>query len=477
MPTSLKIGDYIDSASGIVTNPLDDPFGDSVWRSSWFYASLLTICGLDRPTYVQIATDHGLDIGSAATFLNYFLKNGTGDSGWLVPGSSQKFSTDQLAPLLYLLEAASSFGDASSKTAASAILDSLLELERTGTPLSDSHSGEIHSNLGYVIDVLCDAERYDKTYRTQDLPLFLTPCLGNIDCARTARRAAYKQAFGLALSAQNIGTMLGQDEFSFFNAIALVALQALAWGTDDQDVAGWRKPFVNMADKGGGPAFTIVSGQTIDANAIDDLKTATTCTDVDNDIVMSQRPSKFIDGTFPHPSCTASPKTIALDYVIVKALSLALSGGAVGRHIDTWTIPHVDSPAGAHVDGFLIPHNDIAAGPHGDGYTVPHVDTTGPHVDTIHADGHPFHTDAGVDHGSGPFHVDGHTDAPGPHVDTPHGDGPVPPHVDTPSSGHVDAPVPPHADTPSQHHNDAPVPPHVDTPPQAHVDAPSPLPI
>jgi len=109
-------------------------------------------------------------------------------------------------------------------------MHSLLELERTGTPLSDSPGGKIRPNLGYVIAVLCDPERYNMTYRTTDLTVFLTPCFGNIECARKKRRSVYKAAFSVALTAQSVGADLGQDQFSFFNAISLVTLQAIAWG-------------------------------------------------------------------------------------------------------------------------------------------------------------------------------------------------------------------------------------------------------
>ncbi len=323
MPVSMKIGDYIDPATGVVTNPLENPFGDSVWRSSWLYSSLMVIKGKAPTVYDDISHAHGLDIASATTFLKYFAEHGTGSDGWTVIGSTQKFSTDQLSPLLYLLECARVFGTTDDQAAATAILTSLLELERVGKPLSDSPSGKIRPNLGYVIDVLCDQDRYNQTYRTTDLPIFLIPCFGNIECARKKRRAAYKEAFSVALTAQSIGADLGQDEFSLFNAIALVTLQALAWGPGDEDVKKWRENFHHMASKGGGPAFQIVTGLTANPS-VDSFKTATTCRDVDNDIVMGQRPSKFIDGTYPNPTCGGgSPRTIVLDYVILKALELA----------------------------------------------------------------------------------------------------------------------------------------------------------
>jgi hypothetical protein len=323
MPISMKIGDYIDHATGVVTNPFENPFGDSVWRSSWLYSSLLVLKGKSRTAYDDIAQNHALDTASATTFLRTFAAHVTGNDGWAVLGSTQKFSTDQLSPLLYLLQCAKLFGTSEDQAAASAILNSLLQLESTGKPLSDSPSGKIRPNLGYVIDVLCDHDRYDMTYRTTDLPIFLVPCLGNIDCALTKRRSAYKEAFSAALTAEAIGADQGLDEFSFFNSGSLVTLQALAWGSGDQDVKKWRENFHQMADKGGGPAFQIASGAMRVSPTVDSFKTATTCRDVDNDVIMSQRPSKFLSGAFPSPSCGASPRTAALDYVILKGLELA----------------------------------------------------------------------------------------------------------------------------------------------------------
>jgi hypothetical protein len=321
MAVSMKIGAYIDATTGVVTNPLENPFGDSVWRSSWLYSSLLVIKGKSPTEYRSIITNHSINDASSTNFLNYFSQHAISSSGWSVIGSAQQFSTDQLAPLLYLLECVSVFGSNDDKNAATIIMNSLLDLERVGTPLSGSPSGRIRSNLGYVIDVLCDKSRYDLTYRTTDLPFFLIPCFGNIECAHKKRRGAYKEAFSVALTAQSIGADAGQDEFSFFNAIALVALQA--WGTGDGDVRQWRESFHHMADKGGGPAFQITCGATPVNPSVDSFETATTCRDMDNDVVMSQRPSKFRDGTFPNPTCSAgSPRTIALDYVILKGLQL-----------------------------------------------------------------------------------------------------------------------------------------------------------
>jgi len=76
-----------------------------------------------------------------------------------------------------------------------------------------------------------------------------------------------------------------------------------------------------MASKGGGPAFQIAAGLTPVNPFVDSFKTVTTCRDADNDIVMSQRPSKFLNGIFPNPTCgSGSQRTVVLDYVILKAL-------------------------------------------------------------------------------------------------------------------------------------------------------------
>jgi hypothetical protein len=161
MPLSSKIGDYIDPTTGVVTNPYENPFGDSVWRSSWLYASMLVLRSKSPTLFDSICAFHSLDKNAPARFLNSFVAHGIGDQGWTVIGSSQKFSGDQFAPLLYLLECVAAFGIPEERNPSNAIMESLLRLEKTGTPLSDSPSGKILPNLGYVIDVLCDPARYN----------------------------------------------------------------------------------------------------------------------------------------------------------------------------------------------------------------------------------------------------------------------------------------------------------------------------
>ena len=54
-----------------------------------------------------------------------------------------------------------------------------------------------------------------------------------------------------------------------------------------------------MASVGGGPAFQVAAGEAPAGGVAEGLEEATTCRDVDNDVVMSQRPSKFRDGVSP----------------------------------------------------------------------------------------------------------------------------------------------------------------------------------
>ena len=55
MADSQKYVQYLDAETAVVKRPegpgWDDPFGDGVWRSSWFYSSLLIIKAKDQPTY------------------------------------------------------------------------------------------------------------------------------------------------------------------------------------------------------------------------------------------------------------------------------------------------------------------------------------------------------------------------------------------------------------------------------------------
>jgi len=54
------------------------------------------------------------------------------------------------------------------------------------------------------------------------------------------------------------------------------------------------------------------------------------CREVDNDVIMGQRPSKYKDGTFPAPACQDSnTRTVAIDYVILQALRALWAGRTV----------------------------------------------------------------------------------------------------------------------------------------------------
>lgn len=50
-PSPQQYSQYIDGQTGVVKRPegegWTDPYGDGVWRSSWFYASLLVIRAKD----------------------------------------------------------------------------------------------------------------------------------------------------------------------------------------------------------------------------------------------------------------------------------------------------------------------------------------------------------------------------------------------------------------------------------------------
>ncbi len=105
-----KYSQYIDPESAVVKRPegegWSDPYGDGVWRSSWFYASLLIIQANDPDEYARLQSEHAVDTALAGQFLTYFRDHCLSDHGWRLPkNESQKFSRDQLVPLLYLLEA------------------------------------------------------------------------------------------------------------------------------------------------------------------------------------------------------------------------------------------------------------------------------------------------------------------------------------------------------------------------------------
>ena len=331
--TQQHYSQYVDPGTGIIQQPgpWGDPFGDAVWRTSWFYSSLIVIRALAPAEHSALAAAHGVDAAQAGLFLSYFRGHCLGDDGWEMPKNpGQEFSRDQLIPLLYLLEAVSRFAPEFQGTGAH-ILRSLVKLEEQGKGVSATTQGAIGRNIGYMIDVLCDKERYDINYRSSDFPIFLAPCLGNVQCAEKNRRGAYKTLFSLALEADQLGGWVAShgldaaDEYSVFNALAAVSLQCLAWGKDDSDVKAWRANFTVHADDGWGPAFQIVSGRGVSAADIDAWADAHVTRSLDNDIISAQRPTKIRDGTLTSGLKGGTDQFLVLDYVILTALHLLWS--------------------------------------------------------------------------------------------------------------------------------------------------------
>jgi hypothetical protein len=151
---------YIDAESGVIKRPegqgWDDPFGDGVWRTSWFYSSLLILKGKDAALFASLIATHQLTEASIDRFVEYFLTHCTGSEGWSLPKNpSQLFSGDQLAPLLYLFASINQYGSNTAKSAVSEILAKLVQLDQEHGAVSDSHQGQIRDNQRYVIDVVC----------------------------------------------------------------------------------------------------------------------------------------------------------------------------------------------------------------------------------------------------------------------------------------------------------------------------------
>ncbi len=322
--------EYLDQESGLIMRPpsWSNPFGDGVWRSSWFHASMLVIRALAPQQHAALVAEHGVDASKAGIFLSFFRAHCLGGNGWAMPKHpEQHFSRDQLVPLLYLLAVVAKFAP-ECKGDARAILQSLIRLEEQGNGVSDTPQGRIGRNIGYLIDVLCDAGRYDLNYRSSDLPLFLVPCFGNINCAKGNRRGAYKSLFTLALRAHQIGGWAASegldisDEYSVFNALAAASLQCLAWGKDDADVRAWRSNFAVHADQGWGPAFQLVAGRPVTDAALQAWANAHVTREQDNDIIAAQRPTKIRDGIISPNLGPASGRFLLLDHVILQALRL-----------------------------------------------------------------------------------------------------------------------------------------------------------
>lgn len=307
---------YIDNESGVVKRPegtgWDDPFGDGVWRSSWFYSSLLIIRSRDHATYDQICNKHGLSEDLVERFLRYFRDHNAGTTGWALPKNpTQYFSGDQLAPLLYLMTCVKSYGTAEANDIANDLLIRLIELDRNHGALSDSHQGQIRDNQRYAIDIAC--RMYD------------------IEYLRGFRRELCKIEFSTALAINNQLAQLPWESlatngsYAVFNALGLVSASCAKWGKDDEDVDSWRKSFRVHADKGWGPAFRIVSGRSISIEDIDSYATAYVTRDHDNDIIMAQRPEKYLSGEFFPDHQAGDNRWLVLDYLILKGLQLLWS--------------------------------------------------------------------------------------------------------------------------------------------------------
>lgn len=307
-----KLSEYVDSKTGVVTAPPGFADNDDCWRSAWFHASVIVLQANDRSTYERLVRDHGIDVSMARTFLAYFRDNCIGDTGWKRATTLRAdFSRDQLLPLLYLIGCVKKYGPADCEGTAKAVLQSLVQLDKKHGYVSDTAEGSIGPNLRYVIAVL--AEKYD------------------IDYANGNERALYKEAFGLALKAHSIQVQLPGEagwkgDFSQFNTLALVTLQRLFWGSDDDDVKSWRRHYRQHADKGWGPAFRIVSGREVDDGTIERYYTARIKRSEDNDIVLAQRGHKYLSDSFPTPQLDRGEEEdawLVLDFPILKALQVA----------------------------------------------------------------------------------------------------------------------------------------------------------
>ena len=343
-----KYGQYVDQESGIVKRPEggewnDSPYGDGVWRSAWFYASVLVIRALDAHAYDELRSEHQVDAAQAGDFLTYFRDHSLSDDGWRLPKNlHQAFSRDQLVPLLYLLAVVSAHAP-EIKGVGGEILSSLGRLEQRGRGVSVEAKGRIGRNIGYMIDVLSDRERYNMIYRTADLPFWRTTAGFSEQGARRNRRRFYKEMFSLALQAHNLteqfdaslsgAEMFGRpikletlsDEYSVFNALAALSLQCIAWGKDDADVRRWRANFRLHADHQWGPAFRLVAGRSVSPALIETYRTAHVTRAQDNDIIMAQRPAKIRSGAFDLTLTGKPGEWLVLDYVVLKALALLWS--------------------------------------------------------------------------------------------------------------------------------------------------------
>jgi len=312
-PQNQRYAQYIDAETAVVKRPegpgYDDPFGDGVWRSSWFYGSLLAIRIKDPVAYNRLKAEHGVDVSQAERFLGYFRDNCTSGDEWKLPKKDdEKFSGDQLAPLLYFLANVNLYGSDESKGIAGDVLRRLLALDARRGAVSHSPQGQILDNQRYAIDAVC--RMYDIGY------------LKGLrrDTCKIAFTAALKSRIALAqLPVQELAT---KEDYSVFNDLAIVTVTDLKWGKDDEDVASWRANFRLHADKGWGPAFRIVSGRSLDDSVIEAYYTAHVTPAQDNDIIMAQRPRYYLSGDFKPDPDSGPNRWLVLDYVVLKSLQL-----------------------------------------------------------------------------------------------------------------------------------------------------------
>ncbi|QEH39278.1 hypothetical protein OJF2_78930 (plasmid) [Aquisphaera giovannonii] len=311
--TTERFAQYLDPESGVVTKPegegWDDFYGDAVWRSSWLFASLLAIRSGEPATYERLQREQGLDVVQGEHFLRFFRDHCTGGDEWKIPkNDSQRFSGDQLAPLLYLVSSVYAYGSDAAKAVARDLLQRLIGLDERIGALSSSSSGTIRDNQRYVIDINC--RMYD------------------IDYLSGPRRDVCKGSFSAALKANNFMAQLPweelatMDDYSVFNALAVVSVACVKWGKDDDDVDAWRSNYRLHADRGWGPSFRIVAGRSLEDSSIEDYYTAHITREMDNDIIMAQRPHRYLKGDFG-PQLKGGPgQWLVLDYVILKGLRL-----------------------------------------------------------------------------------------------------------------------------------------------------------
>jgi hypothetical protein len=293
--TTQTYNQYIDAENAVVRRPegdnwTDSPYGDGVWRSYWFYASLLVVSALDAATYDWLQTEHHVDASLAGRFLTHFRDHCLSDDSWQLPKHpEQAFSRDQLVPMLYLLAAVSAHASEFEGVGGD-ILRSLGRLEEHGRGVSSEARGSIGHNISYLIDVLSDEQRYNMVYRTSDMtvcgrPPFSTrknqeepadllqgpilPRSQGITClssstnpCRVARCSEYPSSWiHCQISAR-------------CSMLPSVSLQCIAWGKDDHDVQDWRANFKVHADDGWEPAFRLVAGRSINNAEIEAYRSA-----------------------------------------------------------------------------------------------------------------------------------------------------------------------------------------------------------